>query len=196
MCEPTSPRGEFLPCVCITWKLVPGWVCFPGGYCYTGQFILGSQSRQGKDLLYACLPHRHIGRTRIIWGASCLRTVATDVENVPLRCHKMLASQIICVAKILILGPGELLTTLIFLARKWVLCGACSLLPLLWFSSYLIAGDWLIWLYTALREGEEVNFVPDLGLGEERFIMWEVAHDEKVAKWLEMYPAFCLYFQP
>lgn len=56
----------------------------------------------------------------------------------------MLASQIICVAKILILGPGELLTTLIFLARKWVLCGACSLLPLLWFSSYLIAGDWLI----------------------------------------------------
>lgn len=64
------------------------------------------------------------------------------------------------------------------------------------FSSYLIAGNWLICLYTALREGEEVNFVPDLGLGEERFIMWEVAHDEKVAKWLEMYPAFCLYFQP
>lgn len=35
---------------------------------------------------------------------------------------------------------------------------------------------------TALRQGEEVTFVADLDLGEEGFIVWEVAHDEKVAK--------------
>lgn len=41
--------------------------------------------------------------------------------------------------------------------------------------SHLIAGGWLMCLCTALRQGEEVTFVTDLGLGEEGFIMWDVA---------------------
>lgn len=46
---------------------------------------------------------------------------------------------------------------------------------------------------TALRQGEEVTFVADLDLGEEGFIVWEVAHDEQVAKGWKCVQLFCLY---
>lgn len=51
-----------------------------------------------------------------------------------------------------------------------------------------------MYLYTVLREGEEVNFVTDLGLGEEGFIMWEIAHDEKSSQMAGNKPSFLSLF--
>lgn len=74
----------------------------------------------------------------------------------------------------------------------WCLQLASSALAM--FISYLIARDWFICLYTALRECEEVNFVTDLDLGEEGFIMWEVAHDEKRSQMAGNVPSFLSLF--
>lgn len=73
-------------------------------------------------------------------GASCLRTEASGLEDAVISDH--------------IHGSGELVVTLTILVRKWILCGACSSLPILvMFISHMITGDKLICLNPALSGG-------------------------------------------
>ena len=74
------------------------------------------------------------------------------------------------------------------MGSMWRLLLVSSVMVML--ISYFIAGARLICLYTALIEGEEMNFLTDLGLGVEVFIMWEVAHDEKSSPMAGNVPSF------
>lgn len=98
-----------------------------------------------------------------------------------------------CVAETPLPGPWELAATLTIFARKWVLCGACSSLLLLW-SRCFTFDCWRLAYVSVYSStiGEEVTFMTELGLGEEGFIMRDVAW-WKSSQRLEMRPAFCLY---
>lgn len=98
--------------------------------------LLAFQKRKG------CIIGLHSAQTltgpELGLGASCLRTVASGLDAA--------ISDYIHVAKATV-GSGKLVVTFIVLARKWILCGACTSLPVLVrFISYMIAGDKLICL--------------------------------------------------
>lgn len=90
---------------CMYYMIVCTWLgSFPCGEMLSTHSALPVQTRKG--FVTGSIPHRHLGRTRISWGASCLRTAVTDLGKVPSRCHRMLASQItIVLPKLHFQGP-------------------------------------------------------------------------------------------